>query len=604
MAWKKKSAQQQTADVNQRNRYDVDEYLDEKVSLFNIKRCLVYIAKAQGSLKLALFLSVIENLISLSGPLFILHALDVAVPAGDVRLLLIMALCLALSIIISIGLGTIRNLIVARAGAEIVHNIRYDLFSHLQQLAFSFFDSRPHGKIFVRVVPYVNSVSDALSNGIINLIIEVLNIIFIVFFMFRVSPPLATVAVLGLPLFALFIWSIKPAQRRAWQRVSNKTSNLNAYIQESIDGVKVTQAFDRQKWNLGIMNRLTDERNFEWMRAIYISNTVWFSSETIGHLVFSFLYITGAFWMYPMATFGVLLAMGNYLWRFWQPIINLANIYNTFVTAMSYLDRIFDTIAEPITIKDAPGAVEFPFVRGHVEFRNVSFSYDGKRRVLNSVNFDGHPGESIAIVGPTGAGKTTIVNLLSRFYNIEEGNVFIDGQDIMNVKLASLRSQMGIMLQDSFLFTGTIADNIRYGKLSATDEEIRTAAELIGAHQFIEKLPQGYDTLVTERGGGISQGERQLLAFTRALISDPRILILDEATSSIDTGTEQLVQEGIQTLMKGRTSFIIAHRLSTIRNCTKIMFVDEGQIVESGTHEELMAMKGRYYELCLAQYTD
>ncbi len=338
------------------------------------------------------------------------------------------------------------------------------------------------------------------------------------------------------------------------------------------------------------------------MKAIYISNTVWFSTESISQLVWSFVYIMGVFWMNPMATFGMLLVMGNYAWRFWQPIINLANIYNTFITAMAYLDRIFDTIAEPITIQDIPNAVEFPFVRGHVEFKNVSFSYDGTRKVLNNVSFNGHPGQSIAIVGPTGAGKTTIVNLLSRFYNIEDGQVFIDGQDIMKVTLHSLRSQMGIMLQDSFLFTGTIADNIRYGKLNATDEEIRAAAKLIGANQFIEKLPEGYNTRIIERGSGISAGERQLLAFTRTLISNPRILILDEATSSIDTGTEQLVQEGIQTLMKGRTSFIIAHRLSTIRNCTQIMYVNDGQIAESGTHEELMAKRGRYYELCLAQY--
>jgi ATP-binding cassette subfamily B protein len=350
------------------------------------------------------------------------------------------------------------------------------------------------------------------------------------------------------------------------------------------------------------MNSLTDERNYEWMKAIYISNTVWFSTESISQLVWSFVYIMGVYWMNPMASFGMLLVMGSYTWRFWQPIINLANIYNTFITAMAYLDRIFDTIAEPVTIKDIPNAVEFPFVRGHVEFKNVSFSYDGVRKVLKNVCFDSHPGQSIAIVGPTGAGKTTIVNLLSRFYNIEEGQVLIDGQDIMNVTIHSLRSQMGIMLQDSFLFTGTINDNIRYGKLDATDEEIRAAAELIGAHHFIEKLPQGYDTPITERGGGISAGERQLLAFTRTLISNPRILILDEATSSIDTGTEKLVQEGIQTLMKGRTSFIIAHRLSTIRNCTRIMFIGDGEITESGTHEELMALRGRYYELCMAQY--
>ena len=490
-----KAKVQQTA--KDRNRYDVDEYLDEKVSLFNIRRVVGYLLKAQTHLKFSLVFSILASLASLVGPLFVQRALDEAVPDKDVKLLLLMGLYLTASIVVSIALGAIRNILVARAGAKIIHDIRYDLFSHLQKLAFSFYDSRPHGKIFVRVVPYVNSVSDALSNGIINFVIEVLNIIFIIFFMYRVSPPLASVTLIGLPIFALFIWTIKPAQRRAWQMVSNKGSNLNAYVQESIDGIRVTQAFDRQKKNRSIMDALTNERNKAWMKAIYISNTVWFSTETISQLVFSFVYMMGVYWMNPMATFGTLLVMGNYAWRFWQPIINLANIYNTFITAMSYLDRIFDTIAEPVTIKDAENAVEFPFVRGHVEFRNVSFSYDGVRKVLNNVSFDGHPGQSIAIVGPTGAGKTTIVNLLSRFYNIEEGQALIDGQDIMKVTLSSLRSQMGIMLQDCFLFTGTIADNIRYGKLDATDEEISTAARLIGAHNFIEKLPQGYDTQVT-----------------------------------------------------------------------------------------------------------
>jgi ATP-binding cassette subfamily B protein len=598
----KKTGEQKTA--QNRNRYDVDEYLDEKVSLFNIRRCLRYLIQARIPLSVALGLSVLGNLSSLMGPLFIQCALDVAIPEKDTGLLLKMTLFLSISIVIAIALGAIRNVLVARAGAGIIHNIRFDLFTHLQKLPFSFYDSRPHGKIFVRVVPYVNSVSDALSNGIINFVIEVLNIVFIIFFMFRVSPRLATVTILGLPVLAVFIWTIKPRQRRAWQRVSNKNSNLNAYIQESIDGVRVTQAFDRQKRNIGIMDDLTSQRNREWMRAQYISNTTWFSTETISQIVFSFVYIMGAYWMHPMASFGMLLVMGNYAWRFWQPIINLANIYNTFITAMSYLDRIFDTIAEPVKIKDAQNAVEFPFVRGHVEFKNVSFSYDGIRKVLNKVSFDGHPGESIALVGPTGAGKTTIVNLLSRFYNIEEGQVCVDGQDIMQVTLKSLRSQMGIMLQDSFLFTGTIADNIRYGKLDATGEEIRAAAKIIGADAFIEKLPQGYDTPITERGGGISQGERQLLAFSRTLISDPRILILDEATSSIDTGTEQLVQEGIRTLMKGRTSFIIAHRLSTIRDCSRIMYIKDGEITEVGTHDELMGKKGFYYQLYWTQHAE
>jgi ATP-binding cassette subfamily B protein len=587
-----------------RNRYDVDEYLDEKVNLFNIKRCLKYLAGVQNNLKFALVLSLIGNVVGLSGPLFVQHALDVAIPNRDIKLLLIMAAFLALTILVSVALGAVRNVLVAKAGQSIIHDIRYDLFRHLQRLPFSFYDSRPHGKIFVRVVPYVNNVADALSNGILNFVIEILNIFFIIFFMYKVNPRLATVTVLGLPVLALFIWTIKGRQRRAWQRVSNKNSNLTAYIQESFDGVRITQAFNREERNIGIMDKLASERNWEWMHAQYISNTVWFSTETISQIVFSFVYIVGAYGMNPMATFGMLLVMGNYAWRFWQPIINIANIYNTFVTAMSYLDRIFDTLAEPVDIQDAPDAVDLPPIRGHVEFKDVSFAYERSHVTLSHISFIVKPGDSVALVGPTGAGKTTIVNLLSRFYNIGEGQVMVDGIDTMRLTLRSLRRQMGIMLQDSFIFTGTIADNVRYGKLDATDAEIRAAAELIGANGFIEKLPDGYNTQVSERGGGISQGERQLLAFARVLLSDPRILILDEATSSIDTGTEQLVQAGIKTLMKGRTSFIIAHRLSTIRTCTSIMYIQDGRITERGTHEELMAMQGQYYQLCRAQYAE
>jgi ATP-binding cassette subfamily B protein len=584
-----------------RNKFDVDEYLSEDISLFNIKRCLVYLKRVKWSFLSALVISLVGNVAALTGPLFIQRALDVAIPARDYALLFRMALYLALSIVVSIALGTVRNVIVARAGQNVIHDIRADLFSHLQKLAFSFYDGRPHGKIFVRVVPYVNNVSDALSNGILNFILEILNIVFIIFFMYQVDVKLATVTVCGLPLLAAFILFIKPRQRRAWQDVSNKNANVNAYIQESIDGIKVTQAFDRQRRNLATIDRLQNERNKAWMRAIYISNTVWFSTETISQIVYSFIYIAGAFWMNPMASFGVLLVMANYAWRFWQPIINLGNIYNTFITAFSYLDRVFDAIAEEVTIKDAPDALDYTMMRGHVEFKNVNFSYDGKKQILRNINLDAHPGLTLAIVGPTGAGKTTIVNLLSRFYNIEDGLVTIDGQDVMKIKLSALRSQMGIMLQDNFLFTGTIADNIRYGKLDATDEEVQKAARLIGAHHFIEKLPDSYNTRVSERGGGISSGERQLLAFARTILCNPRILILDEATSSIDTSTEQLVQEGIKKMMAGRTSFIIAHRLSTIRDCDKILYIDGGQITEQGTHAELTALQGAYYRLYNAQ---
>jgi ATP-binding cassette subfamily B protein len=298
---------------------------------------------------------------------------------------------------------------------------------------------------------------------------------------------------------------------------------------------------------------------------------------------------------------GVLIAMATYASKFWQPVISLANIYNNLIKTMSYLERIFQTIDEPVDICDSPEAKPLPNMQGRVEFQNVRFAYEKDYYVLKGVDLTVEKGQRIALVGPTGSGKSTIVNLISRFYNVTEGKLLIDGVDINDITLHSLRSQMGIMLQDSFIFTGTIADNIRYGKLDATDEEIRAAARAVCADEFISQMEQGYDTPVTERGGMLSQGERQLIAFARTMVSDPAILILDEATSSIDAKTEKLLQQGIEKLMENRTSFVIAHRLSTIRSCDKILYIDGGEIKEAGTHDELMAKKGYYYRLSTAQ---
>lgn len=585
-----------------RNRFDVDEDLESPFNIENLKNCAVYVGRYKWSMILALLLSAAGSIIGLTGPMLIQKAMDVAIPHKDVQYLIQLCVLLAVTILVNVGFNAIRTVIVAKVGQNIVHDIRKDLFDHLQTLPFSYYDNRPQGKILVRVVHYVNSVSDALSNGILNFIIEIINIVFIIIFMFQVSVPLAAITVAGLPVVGAFIWSIKPKQRRAWQAVSNKNSNVNAFVQESIEGAKVTQAFVRQEENLGVFNRLMEERRKTWMSAIYVSNTVWFTPEIISQVVLSLVYIAGAYWMNPMVSFGVLLAMGTYASRFWQPIVNLANIYNNFINAVSYLERIFETMNEPSVIEDAPDAYEMPPIRGNVQFDHVSFGYEPGQRILKDVSFEANAGESIAIVGPTGAGKTTIVNLISRFYNIEDGKVWIDGHSVMDVTLHSLRSQMGIMLQDSFIFSGTIADNIRYGKLDATDEEVIRAAKLLHADEFIRKMKNGYETEVKERGGGLSQGQKQLLAFARTLLSDPKILVLDEATSSIDTATEQLVQQGINTLLKGRTSFIIAHRLSTIKSCSRIMYIDDGKIMESGTHDELMQKKGYYYNLYMAQY--
>lgn len=586
-----------------RNKFDVDETLESPFSFKHLKRAMKYVRRHSFQMLLALALSGIASVVALFGPKIMQYTLDDVVPNKDFKMLGIMAAVYTVIVLIGIVFTTIRARIMAYVSQEIVYDIREDLFAHLQKLPFSYYDSRPAGKILVRVINYVNSVSDMLSNGIINSILEIINIIFIVVFMYTTNAVLATVIVAGLPLFVTAVLLIKPRQRKSWQQQSNKNSNYNAYLAESIDGVRVSQLFARQEENISIMSRLAAACRSAWLKAVYISNTVWFSSELITQIVFTVMYVAGVYWMGgAIVSFGVILAMGQYVSRFWQPITNLANIYNMFVNNIAYLERIFETMDEPVVVDDVPGAVELPPIRGDVEFRNVTFAYEEGVNILENLNFTVKAGQSIALVGPTGAGKTTVVNLISRFYNLNGGELLVDGKyDIAKVTLHSLRTQMGIMLQDSFIFSGTIMDNIRYGRLDATDEEVEAAARAVRAHDFIVEMEKGYYTEVNERGSRLSQGQKQLIAFARTLLSDPKILILDEATSSIDTKTERLLQEGIQALLKGRTSFIIAHRLSTIKTCDRIMYVGDKQILESGSHEELLAKKGLYYHLYTAQ---
>ncbi len=397
---------------------------------------------------------------------------------------------------------------------------------------------------------------------------------------------------------------IKPAQRRAWQDVSNKSSNLNAYLHESLDGMKITQAFTREEENAEIYDRLNKNCYRTWMKAQYTSNLIWVSVDNISVWVVGAMYIVGLTVLGPSMQIGTIIALSSYAWRFWQPLLNLSNLYNTFINAVAYLERIFEMMDEPVTVDDAPDATELPPIKGQVTFKDVVFSYDGTVNVLENFNLNVNPGESVALVGPTGAGKTTVVNLISRFYNLTGGQVLLDGHDISKVTLHSLRSQMGIMLQDSFIFSGTIMDNIRYGRLDATDEEVIEAAKTVCAHEFISGMEDGYNTQVNERGSRLSQGQRQLVAFARTLLSDPKILVLDEATSSIDAKTERLVQQGLNALLKGRTSFIIAHRLSTIKNCDRILYISDRGIAEMGSHKELLEKKGKYYHLYTAQLED
>lgn len=584
-----------------RNRFDVDETLETPFNVKHLLRAGVYVKRHSKKMILSLVYSAISAVCALVGPLLISTAIDVAVPNKDYMLLVWLAVAMAISIALSILFGWIRSKYMTIVGQEIIYDIRKDLFAHLQKLPFQFYDDRPHGKILTRVINYVNNVSDALSNGIINFILETFNLILIAVFMLLCDVRLSLIVMAGIPVFVVVVFFLKPAQRRAWQDVSNKGSNLNAYLHESLDGAKITQAFVREDENAEIYDKLNRKYVKSWMKAQFTSNLVWYSVDNISTIVIAAMYLIGLFMLGPAVKIGTLIAISSYAWRFWQPILQLSNLYNTFINAVAYLERIFEMIDEPVTIDDAPDAGALPPIEGRVDFNDVTFSYDGEVNILEHMDLHVRAGESIALVGPTGAGKTTVVNLISRFYNVTGGAVTLDGHDVSSVTLHSLRSQMGIMLQDSFIFSGTILDNIRYGRLDATDEEVIAAAKTVRAHDFIMAMEKGYYTEVNERGSRLSQGQKQLIAFARTLLSNPRILILDEATSSIDAQTERLLQEGLNALLKGRTSFIIAHRLSTIKNCDRILYISNKGIAESGSHDELMAKKGLYYHLYTAQ---
>ena len=588
-----------------RNTYKEDEILETPFDYHHLLRAGGYIKPYAGKMIFAFALSAIGGICGLFAPMITQHALDEAIPGKDYNMLYMLCAILVGVFILSVIFTTLRSKVMVRVSQSIIYDIRKDVFGHLQELPFQYYDDRPHGKILIRVVNYVNSVSDMLSNGLINIVLEIMNLIFIVVFMYIVDARLATVVLCGVPVLGVFMMWIKNKQRKAWQQVSNKNSNLNAYLQENIVGARITQIFAREDENAEIFATLSNNCRKSWMWAVRFTNLVWPGIDNISVIVRALIYIFGLLvFVNGNTTVGVIVAITGYAARFWQPIMNLGNIFNNFINNIAYLERIFETIDEPVTVKDAPDAVEMPEIKGAVSFENVTFAYEEGKNVLHNVSFEVKPGESVALVGPTGAGKSTIVSLISRFYNLEKGRILIDGQDISKVTLKSLRSQMGIMLQDSFIFSGTIKNNILYGKLDASDEEVVSASKVVCADAFISGMPNGYETEVKERGDMLSQGQKQLISFARTLLSDPKILILDEATSSIDVQTEKALQKGLDAMLKGRTSFIIAHRLSTIKNCDKIMYIDDGGITEAGTHEELLAKHGDYYHLYTSQMED
>ena len=530
-----------------RNRYDMDEILEDSFDVNQLKRLVGYIKPYKKQMTGVIILMLSASALTMTIPIFFQKIMDEYIPNQNMKSIITVSILTFLIAVYSAVSLRFKIKTMSVVGQNIVHAIRSDIFRHLQELPFSYYDDRPHGKIQVRVVNYVNSLSDLLSNGIVNTFTDLCNLIFIILFMLFCDVRLTLVCLCGLPLLALVIIFIKKKQRRAWQIQSNKQSNLNAYIAESINGIRVTQSFVRESENTDIFNHLSRGYRKSWMRAVMFNFMMGPSVDIISVVTTSLIYVLGVRWILaPDATLtvGTIIAFTAYIGRFWAPINTLAGFYNSLLTAISYLERIFETIDEPVLVHDAPDATQMPMIRGDVEFKNVSFSYEEGHKILDCINFRAEKGQTFAIVGPTGAGKSTIVNLLSRFYNVDSGQILIDGVDISSVTIRSLRTQMGVMMQDSFIFSGTIMDNIRYGNGEATDEQVITAAKTVCAHDFITAMENGYYTEVNERGSRLSAGQRQLISFARALLADPKILILDEATSSIDTETEILLQKG------------------------------------------------------------
>lgn len=585
-----------------RNKFDVDEELTREFNWSHYQRLGGYIKPYRTVIFKVLFVIILANTAGMLGPYFTKIAIDDVIPQKNIPLLLGLGMIFLLSLFVIAWCMKYRILAITEIGQDILKDMRSSIFEHLQRLPFSYFDNRPHGKILIRVVNYINTLSDLLSNGLINLISDIFSVIITLLFMFFIDVKLTLYSLALLPILFILVMVITSQQRKAYQALSNKQSNLNAYIHESIAGIKITQSFAREKKNYEIFNEVSEEFRTSWMHAVKIQFLLWPGVQNISVLTTCLIYFLGIRQMGVDVSTGTLIAFIGYINNFWNPVISIGNFYNSLVTATAYLERIFETMDEVPDIQDAPEAKVLPPIQGRVDFKEVTFRYEEGKNILNHVTFHITPGQSIALVGPTGAGKTTIINLLSRFYDVNEGYVKVDGYDVREVTLHSLRTQMGVMLQDTFVFSGTILENIRYGRLDATEEEIIAAAKIVRAHDFISELKEGYQTIVEERGSTLSAGQRQLISFARALLADPKILILDEATSSIDTKTEELLQQGLQELLKGRTSFIIAHRLSTIKNSSQIFYIDQGQIVEAGTHDELMAQKGKYHHLYQSQY--
>lgn len=585
------------------NSFKQDEQLVKKSNFETMPRLFKYLLNYKGKIVGVFACMAVGTTVDLINPLLCERAIDRYIMKAQIPGLVRIIILSAVINILAVLAMKIRMILMAKTSNKVIQNLRQELYNHIQSLDLAFFDSRPSGKILARIIGDTNSLKDIIENAVTTLIPNMVTVVAVMVIMFVKNWRLTLASLCTLPLLIGGVILISSMAEKHWKAKRQKSSNMNAFINEDLSGIKVIQSFRAEDETDKTFQQLVWADRSEFIKAVR-----W--CDAFGSWI-DICWGVGTLMMYYVGvkvlgienvSIGTYIAFGTYIGMFWQPIMNLSNFYNQFVNAASGAERIFEIIDTKANVKSAVDAPKMPMIKGNVQFKNVTFGYEEDVKVLKNVDFDVKSGETIALVGPTGAGKSTVVNLVSRFYDVDDGCILIDGTDIRSVQLDSLRTQMGIMTQDNYIFSGTIRENIMYGKLDASEEEMIAASKAVHADDFIRNLKDGYDTKLTARGGELSNGQRQLVAFARTMLSNPKILILDEATSSIDTKTELLVQAGIASMLKGRTSFVIAHRLSTIQNADRIFVIDKGGILESGTPAELMEKKGAYYNLRQAQF--
>ena len=585
------------------NSFKQDEQLVKKSNFETMPRLFKYLLNYKGKIAGVFACMAVGTTVDLINPLLCERAIDRYIMKAQIPGLVRIIILSAVINILAVLAMKIRMILMAKTSNKVIQNLRQELYNHIQSLDLAFFDSRPSGKILARIIGDTNSLKDIIENAVTTLIPNMVTVVAVMVIMFVKNWRLTLASLCTLPLLIGGVILISSMAEKHWKAKRQKSSNMNAFINEDLSGIKVIQSFRAEDETDKTFQQLVWADRSEFIKAVR-----W--CDAFGSWI-DICWGVGTLMMYYVGvkvlgienvSIGTYIAFGTYIGMFWQPIMNLSNFYNQFVNAASGAERIFEIIDTKAAVKNAVDAPKMPMIKGNVQFKNVTFGYEEDVKVLKNVDFDVKSGETIALVGPTGAGKSTVVNLVSRFYDVDDGCILIDGTDIRSVQLDSLRTQMGIMTQDNYIFSGTIRENIMYGKLDASEEEMIAASKAVHADDFIRNLKDGYDTKLTARGGELSNGQRQLVAFARTMLSNPKILILDEATSSIDTKTEILVQAGIASMLKGRTSFVIAHRLSTIQNADRIFVIDKGGILESGTPAELMEKKGAYYNLRQAQF--